>query len=912
MQTLYSWFSNRVARQSYIVSLVGVSLFSLLTQTTNGAADLNRQASSASARQAMGGSLDQRWLQRAFSHIDESEYFIRWQANSGAYESPNRAHELRFTYFPDGFAAEPRSVKAGANPWRISLRLKAYGRGDRLQDFSNNRLETRNNRGIADSGPILIEYINDKRGMRQNFIVRKTPPGSGKLKIEIRASLNDLDMDVKEGRVAFERKEPEIVVMTYSDLKVWDAANRILPAQMERMGDDSFAIVVEDKDAKYPITIDPLSMSPNWATEGNQASASYGASVASAGDVDGDGDTEVIVGAPNYDDGQTDEGKVFVFLGSQSGLSATANWSAQADSAFVFFGHSVASAGDVNNDGYDDIIIGTPFYNGIDGGAFVWFGSNSGLGANGTPANADWKRESAFDGDEFEYGRSVAGAGDVNGDGYDDIIIGAPDGDGGQSNEGFVYVYYGSASGPASSLSWKAESNDANAFFGWSVSSAGDVNNDGYDDIIAGSPHYINHGAAFVWFGGASGLGSTGNPANADWTKIISGSEFGTAVAAAGDVNGDGYGDIVVGAPLHSNGQSAEGKVFVFHGSSSGPTTNANWTAESNQANARFGYSVASAGEVNRDSYADLIVGAYQYSNGQANEGAAFVWYGGASGLGSSGTPANAGWVIEGDQAGIQLGYSVASAGDVNEDGSSEVIIGANLYANGQTGEGGAFVFHGATPMANAIAHWRFDGDLVDSTGNGHDLTLTAGTSENDPFAKVVQALSLTHNLARFESDTHTDFAHYGNEAWTMVGWFKRNTSSQPGNVGLFQLRQPPVGEQKTLDWNASGYLQGIGRASNGGGVTVTINPFSFTTGTWYFIAFGYDGSRLFLEVNRANRVYSDYHDGHVNTAGHEAVFGDDSTFDLQASFDEVAYFRGLVPEADLDIIYNNGAGRGF
>jgi hypothetical protein len=172
MQTLYSWLANHFARRSYILFLIVASLFLVCVPTTNGAAGLKRQATSPPALQS---SLDQKWLQRAFSQIDESEYHLRWQPGKDGYQSPNRAHELRFTYFPDGFDAEPRSLKAGEGPWKISMRLKAYGRESALIDFCNDSLEATGNQGRADSGPVVVEYLNNKQGMRQNFIVHQAP-----------------------------------------------------------------------------------------------------------------------------------------------------------------------------------------------------------------------------------------------------------------------------------------------------------------------------------------------------------------------------------------------------------------------------------------------------------------------------------------------------------------------------------------------------------------------------------------------------------------------------------------------------------------------------------------------------------------------------------------------------------------
>ncbi|HEC76242.1 MAG TPA: hypothetical protein ENI33_03140, partial [Thermoplasmatales archaeon] len=158
-------------------------------------------------------------------------------------------------------------------------------------------------------------------------------------------------------------------------------------------------------------------------------------------------------------------------------------WTDIGENAFDYFGYSVSIAGDVNGDGYNDVIIGA--YGNDDAGsyagkAYVYYDSFSGLSS--TP---DWTAtgENAFD--YFDY--SISTAGDVNGDGYDDIIIGAYGNDDAGSDTGKVYVYYGSSSGLSSTPDWTDTGENADDLFGSSVSTAGDVNGDGYDDIIVGA-----------------------------------------------------------------------------------------------------------------------------------------------------------------------------------------------------------------------------------------------------------------------------------------------------------------------------------------------------------------------------------------------------------------------------------------
>ena len=449
--------------------------------------------------------------------------------------------------------------------------------------------------------------------------------------------------------------------------------------------------------------VDPLMTSPAWTAEPDQVGALFGFSVATAGDVNGDGYSDVIVGALGYDNGQDIEGRAFVYLGSAAGLSTTAAWTAESDQANAQFGHSVATAGDVNGDGFSDVIVGSYIYdNGEsnEGRAYVYHGS-----AGGLSTTAAWIVEGEQAGANF--GFSVATAGDVNGDGFSDLIVGAWSYGNGQGSEGRAYVYHGSVAGLATAAAWTTESNQVGAFFGVSVATAGDVNGDGFSDVIVGAYGYDNgqndEGRAFVYHGSAAGLSTT-----AAWSAESNqvSAFFGRTVSTAGDVNGDGFSDIAVAANLFDNGQSDEGRVFVYHGSVGGLSTTAARTVEGNQMNAQFGVSVATAGDVNGDGYADLIVGAHTYDSAQVDEGQAFVYQGSASGLSTT-----ASWTAEGNQINAQFGVSVATAGDVNGDGFSDVIVGAWTYDNGHADEGRAFVYLGSAAGLATTAAWTVESD---------------------------------------------------------------------------------------------------------------------------------------------------------------------------------------------------------
>jgi hypothetical protein len=378
------------------------------------------------------------------------------------------------------------------------------------------------------------------------------------------------------------------------------------------------------------LTFDPARPRGPWTAEGDQPGANFGESVGTAGDVNRDGHDDVIVGAPLYDNGQETEGRAFVYHGSAGGPNQMPDWTAESNQAGAFFGYSVASAGDVNGDGHADVIVGAFIYdNGQtdEGRAFVYHGSAAGLSV--TP---NWMAESDQPGALF--GNSVGTAGDVNRDGFDDVIVGAPFYENGQDVEGRAFVYHGSVAGLSDTAAWTAESNQANAWFGASVGTAGDVNRDGYDDVIVGAPFYKNgqdlEGRAYLYHGSPAGLSDT-----ADWTGEVNHANavFGESVGTAGDVNGDGYADVLVGARGYSNGQEHEGRAFAYHGSADGLGTTADWTAEPDRKFAWFGAASGTAGDVNGDGYDDVIVGAYGYGEGQGAVGGAFLYHGSAGGL---------------------------------------------------------------------------------------------------------------------------------------------------------------------------------------------------------------------------------------------------------------------------------------
>jgi hypothetical protein len=344
---------------------------------------------------------------------------------------------------------------------------------------------------------------------------------------------------------------------------------------------------------------------------GGQASQ-FGFAVASAGDVNGDGFGDLIVGAPHALNGGMDVGSASIFLGSESGLVAMPARVLFGSVLNGQFGASVSGLGDIHRDGYADVAVGAPV---APETVSLFSGSASGIG----PAPA--RVLSAGAGMEG-FGYSLAGAGDVNGDGYADFVVGARTAGG--SGRGVAQAFLGAANNaPATSAPFSGAVNNFD-MFGTSVSSAGDVNGDGYSDIIVGMPGFDNvnggnAGAAVIYRGSVTGL----DPMSARRLEGAAASDdFGRSVASAGDVNGDGYDDVIVGAPLADSPMVDAGAASVFYGGMMG-ITNAQSAAivltPLPEAGGQIGFAVAGPGDTNGDGVDDVLVSAPMANRGAGN-----------------------------------------------------------------------------------------------------------------------------------------------------------------------------------------------------------------------------------------------------------------------------------------------------
>ncbi|MEM9982118.1 MAG: T9SS type A sorting domain-containing protein, partial [Bacteroidota bacterium] len=332
-----------------------------------------------------------------------------------------------------------------------------------------------------------------------------------------------------------------------------------------------------------------------------------GWSVSSAGDVNGDDISDLIIGAPRATPNGRRSGESYVIFGSSTGGFSTGSLDLSAlngSNGFVLngidmgdeSGWSVSSAGDVNGDGIDDVIIGAPtaidFPNGVSytGKSYVVFGNNTGRFSTGRFDLSALNGSSGLIINGIDtldrIGYSVSSAGDVNGDSISDIIIGAFSVNSNGANSGASYVVFGNSTDLSSSLNLSALNGsngfvlngiDAGDISGWSVSSAGDVNKDGISDLIIGAPGASTNGLraageSYLIFGKSTSFTSSLDLSDLNGTNgftlngIDSLDISGNSVSSAGDINGDGIDDFIIAAPGASLNGRRSGETYVIFG----------------------------------------------------------------------------------------------------------------------------------------------------------------------------------------------------------------------------------------------------------------------------------------------------------------------------------------------------------
>lgn len=563
----------------------------------------------------------QHWIAETSAKIHAIEYGYRSDSDASQFIAANTKQQLLFKVSKSAYTV----TAANTQKWTAGFSIREVGgtpvtvntAGIVTYEGGVNSITFRN-------ASFDIRYTNDEKGMRQDFVILKKPAKGHivSVKMELNSEL-DIKLYQKNKLVFFTKGNEKDIRLLYDGLKVFDATGRILPSRMLYEQHSGMLELQADADnAIYPVTIDPLNRTPEWSSSAD---------------------------------------------GILPGLLTNLQLQVQ-----TLYGHTVAGLGDVNGDGYDDVavsapgmadvITGTGTMTGV-GAVFIYLGSPAGLPS--TPSKV-LQPNTAVNGALF--GFSVA-AGDVTGDGKNDIIIGAPmdryqttvktllGSTTAEVKAGKVYMYRSedlfSTANPSPFLQIRLQGQNyfyhsilhsnisVNALFGYALSVTPDLNGDNKADILIGSPSYLGidilsaqSGACFMYY---SDNLSTSSPdqLNTPTPTLLglpllplantTGLLFGYSVDAAGDFNNDGKQDVVVGAPagidLSSlggifSGQFLGGSSYIYFGTGSGinPVSTVRLQADptgllSNTANL-FGYEVKGAKNAQGTRTGHVLIGA--------------------------------------------------------------------------------------------------------------------------------------------------------------------------------------------------------------------------------------------------------------------------------------------------------------
>ena len=556
-----------------------------------------------------------------------------------------------------------------------------------------------------------------------------------------------------------------------------------------------------------------------------------GRSVSGAGDINGDGLDDIIIGAYSADPNGTDSGSSYVVFGKSDGsvVELSAIVDGDNDSGFVLngvaaadrSGGSVSGAGDVNGDGLDDVIVGARDANpngNNSGSSYVVFGKTGGGIVELSDIDDDNTSGLLIRGTETndQSGTSVSGAGDVNGDGLDDVIVGARQADPNGLSSGASYVVFGKSDGGIVELS-DIENNTTTdttgfvingaGFFdqnGYSVSAAGDVNGDGMDDIIVGAnqadPNGSNSGASYVVFGKSDGgiveLSDIENENASGGGFVINGAngndQSGFSVSGAGDINGDGLDDVIVGARFADpNTNTTSGASYVVFGKSDRGivqlsdienATGGGFAINGVDMYDQSGRSVSVAGDINGDGLDDIIVGApFAELAGLQDQGASYLVFGKSD----SNTVELSdieqdigGFVIYGADGSDRSGYSVSGAGDVNGDGFDDLLVGARSAYSNNVQDGASYVIFGGAGVLNLEAN-TLAGDSTANRligGAGNDILVGNGGAD------VLRGGPGDDVLAISDADFASIDGGLGNDTLRLDSMITLNLASIPNN----------------------------------------------------------------------------------------------------------------------------------
>lgn len=442
-----------------------------------------------------------------------------------------------------------------------------------------------------------------------------------------------------------------------------------------------------------------------------------GNSIIGIGDVNGDDIPDFCISAPRNDQNGQIAGKIYIFFGKNTDWPNNidindANASFLGEFTGDEAGHALGGGGDVNGDGFDDLLISAPRNEETgeeDGQTYLIFGRSSGwtLNTNLSNANASFLGEVMSD----RSGNSIAIIEDVNGDNFDDILIADKWNDEYEINAGKIYLIFGRSSGWEMDISLS----NSNASYhgihyldhaGYSVAGVGDINGDTFGDFIIGA--YLNDelgtnaGQSYLIFGKELGWNNDVNLSNAD-VSFNGEHEYdssGTCVTGVGDVNKDGYDDFMISSPGNDESENSAGQIYLMLGKDT-------WNSEYNlsdvdasfcgeNSNDNLGRAISGGFDINNDTYDDLLIGSTNYKSGSCM-GKTYIIFGKESGWAMDVSISNADASFIGEKTSDTSGNSLAGLGDVNGDDFDDFLIGAYQYNDDDDSlVGKVYLFFGA------------------------------------------------------------------------------------------------------------------------------------------------------------------------------------------------------------------------
>ena len=519
---------------------------------------------------------------------------------------------------------------------------------------------------------------------------------------------------------------------------------------------------------------------------GEDPGDALGTSVAFAGDVNGDGYDDILIATYIDDDAASDAGQVYLVFGnSTAGIDdmdiSNANASFLGTTGGDKAGYGITGAGDVNGDGYDDFLISTPRSRGT---TYLFFGKSSGWSMDTSLYNAN----ASFIGESTQYdsGEAIDGVGDVNGDGYDDFLIGAPRDVVGGNLAGQTYLILGRSSG----WSMNDSLSNANASFigeeatdhsGNSLAGAGDLNGDGYDDFVIGAPNNDQNGGEagkiYIIYGMASGWVNDLDLSYANASFVGHAWSYQSKVLSrAGDVNGDGYDDILIGSNTDLNGRA----FLVFGGTYLGHNVslyNANASFVAAGHGDYFSRALSGGADLNGDGYDDIMISS---PSRNTNKGTTYIVYGKSSGWSMNLSISNADVEIDGEVNYDEAGVSIAMGGDVNGDGRPDILISSIRNDEGGTDAGQVYL-------------------VLNEPNYPPSIITTDDTSANEDelYSVHYQATDIESAPGKLTWDWETD------ADWMTFNKTSRYLNGTPTNddVGSYWVNLTVIDEHNGMDW---------------------------------------------------------------------------------------------------------------